>query len=152
VSFGQISRSLLLFWAAWFAVVTTTNIFDALLAAGVLPEGWAFASGNYALIREVTARYGTPEFLLPVLFAAVVAWEGLASILFALAWMAWRADDRGGREAARLAHGVGLGLWAAFLISDELLLAYQVSDTHLRLFIAHVACLVLLSLDDRQAV
>jgi hypothetical protein len=145
VTLRQIWRAILLFWAIWFAVVTATNLGDAALAAGLLPPWWRFASGNYALIAEVTSRYATPGWMLPPLFAGVIAWEALACALFVRAWRAWAADAGLGRDAARLAYGVSLGLWAAFLITDEVFVAFQVAGTHLRLFIAHLVCLIALS-------
>lgn len=145
---GGISRGLLGFWALWFGVVVLTNTADAAVAAGVLPADWRFASGNYALIREVTSRYGTPGWLLPPMFAGVIAWEALASALFARAWIIWGRDAGRGRDAARVAYAAGIGLWCAFLMADEIFVAFQVSATHVRLLIAHLACVILLSLSD----
>lgn len=141
-----IQRSILLFWAIWFGVVTSTNVCDALVAMGLLPPDWPYASGNFGLIAQVTSRYSPPSFLLGALFAGVIAWEGLACGLFLRAWSAWRVAADRGRAAARLAYALAIALWAAFLIVDELFIAYDVSGTHLNLFIAHVVCLTALAL------
>ena len=146
MTYGQIQRGVLLFWAVWFAVVTLTNLSDALVAAGMLPPDWSFASGNYAQIKEVTSRYSTPAWLLPPLFAGVIAWEGLASALFVRAWAAWPSAGDRGRAAARLAYAVAIALWAGFLIVDEFFIAYEVAGTHLGLFTAHMVCLAALAL------
>jgi hypothetical protein len=37
---------------------------------------------------------------------------------------------------------VSLGLWAAFLVADEVFIAYPVEATHLRLFIAQLVTLL----------
>src|SRR5258707_4581607 len=78
--------TLLLFWAAWLSVVLATNTLDGGKVLGLLPGGWAFASGNYRFLAETTARYGTPGWLNGLLFTGVVCWEGLAAVLF---WVAW---------------------------------------------------------------
>src|SRR5205809_3246339 len=78
-------RLLLLIWAVWLSVVFLSNLADAAKGLGWLGDSWAFASGNLEFIRQTTARYGTPDAVNGVLFAGVVAWEGVAAALF------WRA-------------------------------------------------------------
>ena len=41
-----------------------------------------------------------------------------------------------------LAFTASLLLWGAFLIADEIFIAYAVAGTHLRLFIAHLVTLL----------
>jgi hypothetical protein len=56
---------------------------------------------------------------------------------------------RGQEESRRLryaAFSVGLGLWSAFAIADELFIAYAVEGTHLRLFTAQLATLLAVEL------
>jgi hypothetical protein len=60
--------------------------------------------------------------------------------------LAWGADASRGRTAARTAYAVSLGLWCGFLLADEIFVAFQVADTHMRLLIANVVCLAALSL------
>ena len=48
-------------WALWFSVVLLTNVLDALRHLGLLPDGWRMASGNFDVIRSVTARYHIPD-------------------------------------------------------------------------------------------
>ena len=104
-----LKRGLLLFWAAWLTIVFTTNLLDGAKALGVLGESWAFASGNYAFMAQTTARYGTPVWVNAVLFAGVIAWEGLAAGLFWRASWAFRGDGEG-RAAVCAASAAGLSL------------------------------------------
>jgi hypothetical protein len=141
-----LKRALLVFWAAWLSVVFLTNALDGLKALGLLAGSWPLASGNYRFLGETTARYGGPAWLNGVLFGGVVAWEALAAALF---WRAgWRFRDGGGRGRgdARTAFAAGLGLWAAFLLADEVLIAYAVEATHLRLFAAQLVTLLAVEL------
>jgi hypothetical protein len=146
LSTTTLKRALLFFWAAWLTVVFLTNALDGLKALGLLAESWPLASGNYRFVAETTARYGSPGWLNGLLFFGVVAWEGLAAALF---WRAgWMFRDNGGRGsgATRIAFAVSLGLWAAFLLADEVLIAYAVEATHLRLFTAQLVTLLAVEL------
>ena len=139
-----LKRSLLLFWAVWLTVVFLTNAADAAKAAGLLGESCAFASGNYRFLTETTARYGTPGWANAALFAGVIVWEGLAAALF---WRAgWTFGSSSGRSARHAAFTVSLMLWAAFMIADEVFIAYAVEGTHLRLFIAQLVTLLTVEL------
>jgi hypothetical protein len=139
-----LKRSLLLFWAVWFTVVFLTNAADAAKAAGLLDASWMFASGNYGFVTECTARYGTPSWANALMFAGVIMWEGLAAFMF------WRASSmfRGSsaRSARYAAFTTSLLLWAAFMVADEILIAYTVEGTHLRLFIAQLVSLLAVEL------
>lgn len=134
--------ALLLFWTAWFAVVFLTNVFGGLKAMGVLPPSWNFASTNYQAVVKATAMYVPPAWLPPVLFLGVVLWQLAVAALFAWAAGAWLLDGRLDWRAVNLAFGAGIGLWAAFMLADEIVLKYEFERTHELLFIAQLASLV----------
>jgi hypothetical protein len=138
-------RVLLLFWAAWLNVVFLSNLADAAKGLGWLGESWAFASGNLSVIRETTARYATPDWVNDVLFAGVILWEGVATLLFWRAGWAYRGEGSG-RKAVYLAFTASVLLWGAFLLADELFIAYPLESTHLRLFVAHLVTLLAVDL------
>ncbi len=135
-----LKRGLLVFWAAWLSLVLVTNLLDAAKATGLLRKTWRFASGNYAFLCQTTDRYHTPSWVNGVLFAGVICWEGLAAVLF---WLAcWNYQGR----SLYPAFAVGLSLWAAFLLADEIFIAYAVAGTHWMLFIAQLATLLAVEL------
>ena|SRR6185369_14500940 len=140
-----LKRSILFFWAAWFTLAFATNLADGAKALGLLPEEWAFASGNFRLIAETTTRYATPGWVNAILFAGVVVWEGLAAVLFCRALWAYR-DWKTGLQHAYLAVIVSLLLWSTFLIVDEAFIAYAVEGTHFRLFIATLVTMLVMEL------
>jgi hypothetical protein len=148
-----LKSGLLACWAAWLTVVFATNVLDGARALGVLPESWAFTSGNFHFLTETTARYGTPPWLNALLFAGVIGWEGMTALLFWLAWgtfsrTAWRTGPRGQGAATMIyaAFTAGLTLWLAFAIADEVFISYSVEGTHLRLFVAQLATLLAVEL------
>lgn len=144
-----IRRLLLFFWAVWFTVVFLSNLADAAKGLGILDQSWAFASGNLKLIKETTARYGFPDWMNAVLFAGVIIWEAAAAVLFW--WAGWSFQDRNSaRKTVYLASTTSLLLWMAFLIADEVFIAYAVGGTHLRLFTAQLVTLMTIELLPEQ--
>lgn len=141
VTHMTLKRLLVLFWAAYFSLTFLTNVTDAAKALEMVPTTWPFASGNYDAITQTTARYGAPAKVNAVLFGGVIVWEGLAAFQF---WVAWVMFPR--RHLVRAAFSVGLLLWAALLIADEVCIAYAVEATHWRLFTALLATLVAIEL------
>lgn len=141
---ATLKRALLGFWALYLAIVLASNLTDALKALGVLPDAWAFASGNFALVAQVTDIYAVPAFVDAVLFAGVLAWEAAA------AWLFWRAFQRfrsvaDGLPAVYAAFTASIGLWMAFILADEFFIAYDVAGleaTHMGLLSAHLLSLL----------
>lgn len=143
---GWLKRGTLLFWALWLSVVCLTNLFDALKALGWLGPGWAFASGNFDFIVKATAIYDPAPVVNGVLFAGVIAWEGVSAALF---WAAWRSFGAGATRRPGVlwtAFTVSLALWAAFMLADELTFQFAIEATHMRIFIAQLATLLALHL------
>ena len=141
----RFKRLVLCFWALWFSVVFLTNLADAGKGLGLLDNSWAFASGNWKLVQETTSRYRTPGSLKALLFAGILLWEGLAALLFWRAGWSFRGR-RSARQAVYLAFMTAVLLWAAFLIADEVFIAYPLESAHLRLFVAHLLTLLAIEL------
>lgn len=139
-------RLLLAFWSTWLGLVFLTNLCDALKTLGSLPPDWPFASGNYAFLVATTSVYSPPSWLNALLFAGVIIWEGIAAWCYWFAcWTAHDAQHRGlfWRRAACL---VTASLWSAFLLAEEVFLAYPVEAVHWRLWIAQLVTLLVLEL------
>jgi len=145
-SLVTLKRGLLFFWAAWLTIVLLTNVFDLLKQSGVLGAGWRFASGNYGFMAATTAIYALPPALVTLLFIGVILWEALAAWLMWLAFL--RARDGQSALLARVntAFVVSLALWAAFMLADEILMAYDVEATHMRIFAAQLVTLLVIYL------
>ena len=138
-SWRTLKSGVLLFWAAWFTIVLSTNVCDALKAGRVLPAGWTLSSGNWELMLKITAVHATPVAVVGVMFLGVIAWQAVAGVLF---WRAWAAGGRGGVSAFT----VSLALWAVFVLADEIFLAYTIEGTHLRLFAVQLLSVLALRL------
>ncbi|HEY4259508.1 MAG TPA: hypothetical protein VGM98_05095 [Schlesneria sp.] len=146
----MIKCGLICFWAIWFTVVSASNVCDALIQLGALPATWPFASGNYAAIAKVTAKYAVPSAVLGGLFLGVILWEGIGTVLFWRAVVVARRDGNR-RNALHRAFGCGLALMAAFVMTDEVCIVYDLEASHLRLFMAMLVSLLFIELvpDER---
>jgi hypothetical protein len=130
-----LKRILLGAWALWWTIVFASNLADVGRVLQVLPDWWRFASGNFSAIESTTARYG----------AGVIVWEASGSLLFWHAW--WRYRDRAsGRTAVYFAFTVGLTLWLAFMIADEICVQYRLASVHVGLLVAQLVTLLALEL------
>ena len=141
-----LKRCLLGFWAVWFAIVACTNLVDALNAWGVLDPKWKLASKNWGALQEATARYDLSWRWTMGLFLCVIVWEGLAAFLYAGACVLYRGGEPNAGRVAYPAFFVGLMLWAGFMIADEICLTYTLEATHMRLFIAQLATVLVVYL------
>jgi hypothetical protein len=139
----RLPRLILGFWTAWYFVVVASNVCDFARSLGGLPANWSFVSGNLELVRRSIGIYGLPDWVAMGLFAAAIAWEFAATISFAqaarqqcAAESAWPATER--------ALLLGLGLWAAFILADEIFITYPtgLEAAHLRILVAHLASLI----------
>jgi hypothetical protein len=143
---GALKLGVVFFWGAWFATVFLTNAFSALKAAGVVGEKWKFASTNYAAVVKAVSIYGAPAWVPRLLFAGVLAWQLTAAVLFAWTFASSLAAQSLNTNAADLAFGTGIALWAAFMIADEITMKYAYEQSHELLFIAQLACLIAIHL------
>jgi hypothetical protein len=140
-----LKRCLLVGWAAWLTIVVASNILDACKAMGLLGENWAFASGNFEFVVRTTVRYGPPRWINVVLFGGVILWEGAAAVLLWLASIRFGGRSKG-MPTVYLAFTASLTLWFAFMIADEVCIAYAVEGTHLRLLIGQLLSLLAIAL------
>lgn len=141
-----IKQGLLLFWALWFSIAATTNIFDGLKVLGLLAHSWAFASGNYSFIVEITHVYNAPGWLTAFFFMLIIIWECAAAFLL---WQAFRKFTGTNNKSLALIYNaftVSMALWACFIIADEIFIAYKVENTHRQLLALQLLSLLALRL------
>ncbi|MGD8624103.1 MAG: hypothetical protein PVF47_02225 [Anaerolineae bacterium] len=127
------------FWAVWLTVVWLSNTCEGLKALGLLPERWRWVSGNY---REITDQVPLPPWATGLLFAGVVAWQTIGVVLFWNALYRYGVNGSGDLAAVYIAFAVTLGLWAGFMVADEVFFIYDQQTTHMLLFIAQLASLM----------
>ena len=142
--FASIQIGLVLFWAIWLTVVTTTNILDAMKQLGALPARFAVVSYNFELIEKTVGAHGIPTTVAAVLFAGVVAWELLASVLLWRAWLTMYRGAPGTAPEVMQAFAVSLAIWAAFLIATEMTVSYATAATHKATLTAQLVSLIVI--------
>ncbi|MVM37619.1 hypothetical protein GO730_08425 [Spirosoma sp. HMF3257] len=147
----RIRAGLLLFWALYFSIVLVSNSADALSALSLLPSEWHFVSGNYGLIQKVVSLYEPPAWLAGFMFAGVILWEAVGAILFWRAFLVTLRDNPKQTPLLHAAFGITIGLWAMFILADEVFLVYLlggISSTHFNLLLAELATFILIRLLD----
>lgn len=122
----------LFFWACWFTLAATTNIFDLINALWGLPTYWHFRSGNFILVASVLSLYNTPTFFYYLVFIIDILIQATCAILFAVSFLKfWRHQPAW--SWINYAFTLSLALWAAFIIIEELFIAYAFEATHIGL-------------------
>lgn len=140
---GQaLATALALFWALWFAIVFLTNAFGALRAAGRLRPDWKFASRNFESVAKAVSLYSAPPWVARTLFAGVLLWQLAAALLYGAAFAAY-ALGMPSLALLDLAFGTGIGLFAAFMLADEITIKYAYEQAHELLLVAQLASLAL---------
>ena len=133
---------LLLFWTLWLLAVFLTNVFEWLKLLRIVPPYWKFASQNFQAIAQATGTYRAPSWVPKMLFLGVLVWQCVALILFGravvLSWTHWSLSIAPVYEA----FGVSLGLFAAFMLADEIFKQYEVERGHVLFFAAQLITLL----------
>lgn len=142
----RLKQGILLFWALWVSIAWLSNLCEALKACRWLGAHWKFVSGNYTLLVETTQKYRPPFWFTALLFGGILLWQGGSALLFWCAVVTFQGMQHPGEPMLYRAFFVSLALWAAFLLADELFLAYPTEDTHLRVFIAQLVSLLAIAL------
>ena len=108
----------------------------------MLPKTRPFASGNLKAVSQATRSITASRFLPRLLFAGVVCWQFLAVLLFGWATVSSLSAGSLDLKATNAAFLTGLGLWAGFLLADEMLKQYETEHSHVLFFMAQLLTLV----------
>lgn len=143
-----IKQGLLIFWACWFSLAFLSNFVDLLTATHVI-NGWRFHSGNYEALAQVLSIYHTPHLILLLLFSMNTGVQSISASLFIIAAICfWRGNYMW--PAIYLAFAISMGLWAIFLIMEEVFIAYKYEPTHMNLLLFELISLLALRLLPHQ--
>jgi hypothetical protein len=140
----SVKLGLLVFWGAWYVAAFSTNLCDMFQALRVLPATWRFASGNLQSVIKTTAIYSSPRWLPQVLFVGVLCWQCLVWMAFGWAIISSVSAGAINADAMNAAFFMGLGLWAGFMLADEIFKQYDTEHAHVLFFIAQLVTFVAL--------
>ncbi len=143
-----LKQGIILSWATWLSLVLLLNFLDVAKNLKILPETWKFSSGNYPFMQAVTKVFNTPNWLTWMMYVSAIIWEIVAVYLL---WAALSSFDPNNLRLVNLAFMVNLALWAAFMVMDELFLAwlipgFNIMETHRSLFTANLVSLMAIHL------
>lgn len=138
-------RLLVGFWAVWWSVAVLADIFDVLQELGLLGDGWPFASGNYEFLLVMVDGFALPSVAVAFVYSAGIAWKLGITLL---CWLAFASVLQNPAKAQPVYRALlpALAFFAAFLVFTELVIAYDVAPTHVRLFVATLLSLLAIEL------
>ncbi|MGL4611741.1 MAG: hypothetical protein ACRCYY_19030 [Trueperaceae bacterium] len=143
LSVFTLKQGILLLWAIWLSMVTVMNIIEALKAAKLLPSS-VKASANWTLMLRITDVYKTPIWINAVMFAGVIVWEAVASVLL------WSAFFTRNIDTATTSLILCIALWGAFILVNQFFLVFNtepaVATVHRDLFVVFVVSLLAIRL------
>ena len=137
---------LLVFWSLWFGVVFTTNLCEGFKVLRWIPWTWKFASHNFQAVESALNEYAAPAWLPHVLFAGILFWQCFTVLLFGWATLSSLVLQTLQWEFIDAAFAAGLGLWAIFMLADEVCKQYDLERAHGLFFIAQLLTLTSLHL------
>lgn len=132
----QLKRGLLLFWGLWFLIVFLTNLFDLFRIWGLLGPHWPAVSDYYLLVQKATSIYHLPVWVIDFFFNTIVLWEAICSAFFLHAWLVFGKDADRSTNSVYKAFGFAIALFAAFILSCEVFLVYEIEGVHMRVLTA----------------
>ena len=108
----------------------------------MLPKTRPFATRKQNAVTDATRSISASRSLPRLLFAGVVCWQFVAVLLFGWATVSSLSVGSLDLLATNAAFLAGLGLWAGFLLADEMLKQYETEHSHVLFFMAQLLTLV----------
>lgn len=132
-------------WALWWSIALATDFTEALQDFGWLQLRWH--AENYPFLVTTLSKYGLPEWVSLVCYVGIILWMIGLTILFWRAAITPYAQRATWLSRVNLAFTVGLGLWFAFYLADQLVLDFSLEQNHMvqgnAMFISFIALYVL---------
>lgn len=107
-----------------------------------MPHAWPFASGNFRGVTQALNTYSGSRWLPWLLFSGVLCSQLLVVCLYGWAVISSGSAGSLNWPAIDAACASGLGLWAAFMLADEIFKQYDVEHSHVLFFIAQLVTFV----------
>ena len=133
---------LILFWGLWYAIAFCTNVCESFHALRLFPWTWPFASGNLRDVTQATKTYSGTRSLPRLLFFGVLGFQLLIVCLFGWAFFSSLSAGSIRPDPVNAAFSASVGLWAAFMLADEIFKQYDTEHAHVLFFIAQLLTFV----------
>ncbi len=125
-----LKRLIVVFWALWWSLAFLTDLLGAAKELGMLALPW-LPHSNYPGLVAALAPYQVPVWLPGFLFAGIICWSFLSSILLWLAVATPRRPLARWRMRVNRAFIVSLSLWLAFFIADQVVMRFDLEENHM---------------------
>lgn len=138
-----IQRGIILFWAVWYTLVSTSDTIDYLQLFKVIKPN-RFNSKNSNLIKEFWMHYDiSSPTIIGTTYAVVIAIAYIITILF---WYAFILSFFSAKidffHAGLWAFFISLAFHAFFMLMDEIFIQYSLEHMHIIRFILQFVMLI----------
>ena len=123
-------RAILVFWALWWLLAFLTDFIGGLKELGMVAAAW-IPHTNYPFLVDALAPYGVPAWLPPLLFAGIISWSFLSTVLFVIAAGTPVQPKPRWRRRLNTAFIVSLSLWLAFFLADQIVMKFALEQNHM---------------------
>lgn len=145
-SLEKLKTGLVIFWAMWFSMATLTNFMDLLTHLSLLPEHFSFASHNENLMKGIMSLYHLPDSVVLFAFILIITYEFIITCTFWIAAVGFLKSLPSRMALVNRAFTLSIALWAAFMVGEEIFIAYAFEGVHLDLLVAQLICLMAIHL------
>lgn len=123
-------KIIILFWTLWWGIALWTDVVGGLAHLGWLHASWAL-DANYPFLVASLKMYSSSQWLPAVLFAAIIIWSLLNTLLFIYASLAFEKPQAIFLQRVERAFIISLGLWLCFFLADQLVMKYDEEENHM---------------------
>lgn len=123
-------KSIIVFWTLWWLIAFWTDIVGALAHIDILQASWA-PDTNYPFLAASLKMYNVPEWLVGLLFAAIILWSLASTVAFCWASLALKKTRTVWMKRMQIAFIISLGFWMAFFLADQLVMKFDLEENHM---------------------
>lgn len=118
------------FWTLWWLIALWTDLVGVFAHFKILNNNWA-QDQNYPFLVQSLTMYNPPIWLPPFLFAGIILWSLITTVLFCWASLSLHCDSNVWRTRANYAFIISLSYWFAFFIADQLVMNFDLEQNHM---------------------
>jgi hypothetical protein len=130
-----VSAGLLLFWAIYFSMAGTGNVFDTLTQHGYKGKYFRFSSKNYELLETVAKKHNSSKGAVNFLFTIIMSLELLSALLY---FASFALYVEGQSFLTSYAFFAGMALFAGLVLGNEAFIYYDDEEEHVVMLIAQL--------------
>ena len=123
-------KAIILFWSLWWVTALWTDVVGALSHLNLLNTSWA-PDINYLFLVKSLEIYSPAVWVCPILFAGIIVWSLLNTVLFIYACAAINKPLSIWLARAEYAFIISLCFWLILFLADQTVMKYDLEENHM---------------------